>query len=338
MTDKAVVPNVEEGDPRKGIAHRESAPGGGQTSNGAMLEAAEELLAASKMQVHSLPRVAGSASSAKAQKKLQQPSPSKVDAPAMNAEEASTEVSFVDTLAPRKSPVSLRTSNLLVFNVHGTLLDCSLVDEPNPNSKIRYTMRTATRRVVCRPWLMEFLQKCLLHFHVAFWGSKSAAYMAEIVPAMLRRVQESSSVVPLFIWSQQECELIEFEGGAPVSWGKPLERVFQQWPYWDKSNTLIIDHKLERVNCNHGANVIVTKPFYVVDMEKLRDDSMHLKSTVWPLLEKFYGSGNVPKFHKQLRGVSAGPRDTLPKLIPTVPQPEVAVDLQGEGTTGPTGP
>jgi hypothetical protein len=55
--------------------------------------------------------------------------------------------------------------------------------------------------------------------------------MAEIVPAMLRRVDETTSVVPLFIWLQQECEPVEFEGGAPVSWEKPLERVFQQWPY-----------------------------------------------------------------------------------------------------------
>jgi hypothetical protein len=81
------------------------------------------------------------------------------------------------------------------------------------------------------------------------------------------------------------------------------------------------------MDCNSGANVIVTKPFYVVDMEKLGDDSMHLKSAVWPLLEKFYGSGNVPKFCKNLRGVLAGARDTLSKLIAFVPEPEVAVDL-----------
>jgi hypothetical protein len=54
---------------------------------------------------------------------------------------------------------------------------------------------------------------------------------------------------------------------------------------------------------------------------------MHLKSTAWPLLEKFYGSGNVPKFRKNLCGVLAGARDTLPKLIAFVPEPEVAVDL-----------
>jgi hypothetical protein len=91
------------------------------------------------------------------------------------------------------------------------------------------------------------------------------------------------------------------------------------------------------VDCNRGTNVIVTKPFYVVDMEKLGEDSMHLKSAVWPLLEKFYGSSNVPKFRKNLRGILAGARDTLPKLIAVVPKPEVVVDLHGEGTSRPTG-
>jgi hypothetical protein len=86
----------------------------------------------------------------------------------MNAEEASTQVSCDDTLGPQKSPFRLRTLKLLVFNVHGTLLDCTLVDEPSPNSKIWYIMKIATRRVVYRPWLSEFLRKCFLHFHIAF--------------------------------------------------------------------------------------------------------------------------------------------------------------------------
>jgi hypothetical protein len=51
-------------------------------------------------------------------------------------------------------------------------------------------------------------------------------YMEEIVPAMLRRVNENGNLVPLFVWSQRECESIQFEGGAPTMWGKPLRRVF----------------------------------------------------------------------------------------------------------------
>ena len=122
--------------------------------------------------------------------------------------------------------------------------------------------------------------------------------MEELVPAMLCRVNKNRNLVLLFVWSQQECEPIQFEGGAPTMWGKPLHRVFDQWPRWNNSNTVIIDYKLERVSCNRGTNVILTRPFYEVDMEKLGDDKVHLKASVWLLLEKFLQSEDVPKFRK----------------------------------------
>ena len=75
---------------------------------------------------------------------------------------------------------------LVIFNVHGTLLDSSLLVENNPNSKIRPTVKTKSRRVVFRPWLHAFLSHCFIHFAVAFWGSKSVAYMDEVVPTMTR--------------------------------------------------------------------------------------------------------------------------------------------------------
>ena len=73
---------------------------------------------------------------------------------------------------------------LVIFNVHGTMLNNSLLVENNPNSKIRPIVKTKSRRVVFRPWLHAFLSCCFIHFVVAFWGSKSAAYMDKVVPIM----------------------------------------------------------------------------------------------------------------------------------------------------------
>jgi hypothetical protein len=306
-------------------------------ADGTMLQVANKLLEVSKMRVDSVAIAIPTGPSTNPARKYRQASPPKVDAPATDTEEASTQVSSDDMSGRLKSPLKLQRSKLLVLNVHGTLLDCNLIDEPNPNRKIRYTMKTASRRVVYRPWLAQFLSKCFLYFEVAFWGSKSENYIEEIVPAMLRRSQEDIKFHPVFVWSQQDCEPIEFEGGVPILWGKPLERLFQHWPCWNKSNTLIIDHKLERVGYNRGANVIVTKPFYVVDMKKLGDDTMHLKSSVWPLLEKFYGLGNVLEFRKQLHGVLAKAGVTLPKKNGTEHEPGLPCDSQGEGTGEPRG-
>jgi hypothetical protein len=90
---------------------------------------------------------------------------------------------------------------LLIFNVHGMLLDCSLFRERNPNSAIRITLNTGSRRVVFRPWLVEFLSNCFKNFKVAFWGSKSEGYMQEIAPAMLGRLKGGTGCSPCFVWS-----------------------------------------------------------------------------------------------------------------------------------------
>ena len=139
------------------------------------------------MRVDTAPSDTPAGPSAKPGRKHRHASPPKVDALTTDTEEASTQVSTDTMSGPQKPPSEVEKSKLLVLNVHGTLPDCSLVDEPNSNMGIRYTMKTTSRRVVCRPWLAQFLSNCFFHFEVAFWGSKSAKYMEEIVPAMLRR-------------------------------------------------------------------------------------------------------------------------------------------------------
>ena len=69
-------------------------------------------------------------------------------------------------------PEAYNPSYLLVFNVHGTLLDTSLLTEPNPNPSIRITKKTTTRRFVFRPWMIEFLRRSFKFFKVAFWVRK----------------------------------------------------------------------------------------------------------------------------------------------------------------------
>ena len=82
-------------------------------------------------------------------------------------------------------PDPYNPTKLLIFNVHGTLLDTSLLTEPNPNPLIRVTRKTTTRRFVYRPWMIEFLQRCFLFFKVAFWGQKSSGYMDEVIQEIM---------------------------------------------------------------------------------------------------------------------------------------------------------
>jgi hypothetical protein len=63
---------------------------------------------------------------------------------------------------------SAQDRKLLVFNVHGTLLDSSLVADKNPNTAIRAMLATHNRRLIFQPWLVEFLSRGFKKFEVAF--------------------------------------------------------------------------------------------------------------------------------------------------------------------------
>ena len=199
-------------------------------------------------------------------------------------------------------------TKLLNFNIHGTLVDCSLLSESNPNSNIRITKKSLTRRIVFRPWLTEFLDRCFSKFKVAFWGIKSLRNMEDVVAEMMRRFEGMESHKPLFCWSAKECEDVSHNSGKP-KWKKPLSKVWTTWPLWNESNTMIIDHIGALVDCNPIANIIIPPAFYVEDLKKLADDKNYLRQNLWPLLESLAGSPNVQQFRGVLPATDIGVKD-----------------------------
>jgi hypothetical protein len=75
-------------------------------------------------------------------------SPRKVDVPSVACQKESTKVKYNDKEGGPNAFSNYGRLQLLIFNVYGTLLDCSLLLERNPNSKIRTSLKTETRRVV----------------------------------------------------------------------------------------------------------------------------------------------------------------------------------------------
>jgi hypothetical protein len=199
------------------------------------------------------------------------------------------------------------SSKLVIFKIYGILLDCGPKVEKNPNSTIRASVQTGRRRVVFRPGLIQFLSQCFMEFTVAFWGGKSESYMEDVVAVMLTRLKEWMKVDLLFVWSGKQCEGTGFEDEAVVSWGKPLTKVFEQWPMYGVTNTIIVDHKGFRVGCNSQGNVIITTPFYVHRIGKLGEDGNYLKASLWSLLEGFSASSDVLSFCEHFPSSFLGP-------------------------------
>jgi hypothetical protein len=228
---------------------------------------------------------------------------------------------------------------LLVFNVHGTLLDYSLLLDKNPNPTLRPIFKIENRRVLIRPWLSELLCKCFKNFKVGFWGSKSKRYMDEMVPALLGRVRSPEPLVPAFVWSQKECDVTQWWNNDHVVWGCLLEVVYQKWPHWNSSNTVIIDHNPGQVSCNPRANVIVVSPFYHAQLTKVGDDNLFLKTSLWPQLSGLFALVDMVDFETHYPELRLQEPETIDKE--SYEDKNIIGDLQsiqGEGTCGPVGP
>ena len=119
-----------------------------------------------------------------------------------------SEVSPTASFYVSSIPGPYNPTKLLIFNVHGTLIDTSLLIQPNPNPHIRVTKKIMTHRFVFRPWLMEFLVRCFKLFKVAFWGIKSSEYMQEVLHEILPVFAHLEGHKPIFLWSPKDCEII----------------------------------------------------------------------------------------------------------------------------------
>ena len=99
------------------------------------------------------------------------------------------------------NPIAVHYSqtNLVIFNVHGTLLDTNLLIQPDPNCNIRVTKQTYKRRFVFRPWMMEGLGRCFKMFKIVFWDTKNSEYMEEGIEEILPTVAHLEGHTPIFM-------------------------------------------------------------------------------------------------------------------------------------------
>ena len=99
------------------------------------------------------------------EKKKPPKSPKKLHTSSLEEEDSAKQVTIRNILVD----ITLQDSKkLLIFNVHGTLLDSSILSNSNPTSTIKITFKTKHRRLTLRPGLPDFLQKCFKTYVVAF--------------------------------------------------------------------------------------------------------------------------------------------------------------------------
>jgi hypothetical protein len=264
------------------------------------------------------------------------PKPAKGNSPPGVHPCTSTEVSPSSALGSGRTISKAAQMKLIIFNVHGTLLDCSLLASANENPKIRSSIKTACRRVVFKPWLKPFLHRCFGSFLVAFWGTKSRPYMDDLVPTMVADFKGIHGT-PLFIKSARDCSWQESADGSKNELVKNLAEVYTGWPSFNATNTVLVDSKPGSVANNPIANNIMITLFFVKNISSLSDDKEYLKRYLWPALEAFKDCPNVVAFRLQFPKIGNESLDQMIQKRQTGHAYEFLDVVEGEGISIPQG-
>jgi hypothetical protein len=99
----------------------------------------------------------------------------------------------------------------------------------------------------------------------------------------------------------------------------------------------MIDYNNSRLSGNPYGNLIVPTAFYVAKFQKVGDDNAFLKASLWPQLQRLYGSRDVEHFWEQFPESEVLPTVPLLNLIDTSAPSTTSATVEGEGTCGTLG-
>lgn len=89
--------------------------------------------------------------------------------------------------------------------------------------------------VFLRPYAHNFLEFCLENFDVALWSSRKMKNLESIVD-MFPNIRNKL----IFCWDQNNCMTIYTTEGRPLHF-KELANIWETYPQYDESNTLLVD-------------------------------------------------------------------------------------------------
>lgn len=120
--------------------------------------------------------------------------------------------------------------------------------------------------IISRPALPEFLKMLDDHFCLAVWTSAKAKTANKLLKVLF---PDTIREKLLFVWSQSQCKSIRTNSNNTL-FQKPLQSVFQKYPLWNESNTILVDDSPEKsvdrcntlhppsLNGKHRSSIIIS--------------------------------------------------------------------------------
>lgn len=160
---------------------------------------------------------------------------------------------------------------LIIFDLNGVFLDR---ERGESNSKPDFVI--GKFKCYKRPGTKQFLKWVHHHFDVAVWSS---AMPHNVIP-IIENIWGKKMKELKFIFSQEQCTLDGMIDKKP-KFLKDLCRVWKIFPWYDETNTLLVDDSPYKVTCN--------PPHTSIHPDPLDHDS--LEKIIKPYLEKLLHSG-----------------------------------------------
>jgi hypothetical protein len=161
--------------------------------------------------------------------------------------------------------------HLLIFDLNGIFLDR---ERDDVQKKPDFTVG----RFKCykRPGIKRFLKWVHHHFDVAVWSSTMPHNTIPIVQNIWGKKMKDLK----FVFSQNQCTHGGMMGDKPALL-KDLERVWTIFPWYNESNTLLIDDSPYKV---------INNPLYT-SIHPESSDHTALHTTIKPYLQRLFDSG-----------------------------------------------
>ena len=191
---------------------------------------------------------------------------------------------------------------LLVLDLNGILCHRIRKHKMVPGARYRPSQANiANSQVVPRIHLLSFLNYLDAHFTLAVWTSAKSKTAKQLISLL---IPDSIAERLLFVWAQNKCDKLNPQATNPadVIYIKSLDKVWEEFPLWDCTNTLLIDDSPEK--CPHMENTLHPPPLNGQQKRQQEEESVVSRGS------GLYGYGSVPAINDD-----GAPPPTPPLLL-----------------------
>jgi hypothetical protein len=118
-----------------------------------------------------------------------------------------------------------------------------------------------------RPFLFDFLNFCLTNFKVGIWSSRPTEKVIDILDSL---------VIENYLCREQVDSFLFIKGNGPI---KKLAKIWELYPQYDASNTLIFDDSIKKISMNPPGTYIYLKTW------TRKDDKLSENGSITKLLK-----------------------------------------------------